>query len=113
MLFDPESYARFLDLCAGGGIRVPILPGTRLLKSRTQARKMEQKFRVKVPAGTLAALPELDSPDSVARGVELFLELVDRLKRIGAPGIHLFVISDTTGAQAALKGLRSPGGDAS
>ena len=49
MCFDPEIYARFMDKLAKAGIFVPILPGTRILKSRTQAQKMAQKFRVTVP----------------------------------------------------------------
>jgi len=106
MLFDSEAYARFLDLCAKNGVNVPVLPGTRLLKTQKQARRMAEKFRVSVPADVLSGLPPEDSPDAVARGVELFMRLVERLRRLGAPGIHLFVISDTGGATAALTGLR-------
>lgn len=105
MLFDPEIYARFLDLCAKHGINVPILPGTRILKSQDQARKMAAKFRVQVPAETLQALPEQNGPDALARGLELFYKLVDRLREYGAPGIHLFVIVDTVGACSALNRL--------
>lgn len=105
MLFDPESYARFLDLCSGRGIHVPILPGTRILKSQAQAQKMMAKFRVKVPAETLARLPEVDGPGALERGVDLFLEYVERIKALGAPGVHLFVISDTAGATSALQRL--------
>ncbi|MCM2279959.1 MAG: methylenetetrahydrofolate reductase [Oligoflexia bacterium] len=105
MLFDPEAYARFRDQCAGTGIRIPILPGTRVLKSRAQAERMAAKFRVSIPPPSLAALPEGDSPDGIERGVELFLKLTERLRALGAPGIHLFVISDTPAASLALTRL--------
>jgi hypothetical protein len=39
MLFDVEAYSRFIELCSRNGIAVPILPGTRLLKSRAQAER--------------------------------------------------------------------------
>ena len=110
MIFDPEAYARFLDLCHRGGAQVPILPGTRILKSRIQAEKMAAKFRVKIPAQTLAKLPEAPQagdPDALKRGLELFMDLADRLKNLGAPGIHLYVISDTLGASSALNQLAS------
>lgn len=106
MLFDPDSYSRFLDLCARGGVRVPVLPGTRLLKTRAQAERMASKFRVSIPASTLSRLPDEDGPDAVARGLELMLELVEKLRRAGAPGIHLYVISDTAGASKALQRLQ-------
>lgn len=105
MLFAPEVYARFLDQCATNGLGVPILPGTRILKSQAQARRMMAKFRVQVPEETLRALPEQDGPGALERGLELFHSLVDRLKAYGAPGIHLFVIVDTTGACTALQRL--------
>jgi methylenetetrahydrofolate reductase (NADPH) len=105
MLFDPEVYARFMDLCGKNGINVPILPGTRILKSQAQARRMMSKFRVQVPEETLQALPEQDGPDALARGLELFMGQVERLKSYGAPGIHLFVIVDTEGACQALTRL--------
>ncbi len=106
MLFDAEVYARYLELLAKGGVSIPILPGSRVLKSRGQAERMMKKFRVRVPASVLARLPEEDlGEESMKRGVELFTELVDSLKRMGAPGIHLFVIADTGSACAALDKL--------
>ncbi len=109
MIFDAEAYARFLDQCAHGGVFVPILPGTRLLKSQTQARRMAAKFKVSVPHEVLSQLPESDGPDAIQRGVELFIRHVERLRRYGAPGIHLYVIADTDGAGAALRRLASGG----
>ncbi len=107
MLFDAEAYARFMDLCGTAGISVPVIPGTRLLKTRGQAERMASKFRVSVPNDVVNSLALEDGPDAVARGLEIFMKFVDRLKQLGAPGIHLFVISDTQGAQTALARLAS------
>ncbi len=112
MLFDAEAYGRFVEGLDRVGVRVPILPGTRLLKSRTQAERMMKKFRVRVPEATLARLPEKESPDSAAIGLELFHELVDRLRSYGAPGMHVFVIVDTDGACHAIQDLRKRLGSA-
>ena len=105
MLFDPDSYDRLLKGCEKKGIQIPILPGTRILKSRKQAEKMAAKFKVKIPSETLQSLPETDGPDSIHRGLEAFLKLTTQLKRLGAPGVHLYVISDTELATHALKRL--------
>ncbi len=111
MLFDAEAYARFLDACGAAGLqKIPVLPGTRILKSQSQANKMMSKFRVQVPAEILKRLPEENGPDSLDRGVEQFLLLIERLKRYGAPGIHLYVISDTASGVAGLKGYRAAHG---
>ncbi|MGK5083662.1 methylenetetrahydrofolate reductase [Bdellovibrionota bacterium FG-1] len=105
MLFDPEVYARYRDLCVKQGIEVPILPGTRLLKTREQAMKMAARFKVSVPRSTLDMLPEVDGPDAIARGVDALVRQVQKLRAYGAPGIHLYVISDTIGAAATLQQL--------
>lgn len=107
LLFDPESYARFRDLCSKNGVHVPILPGTRLLKSKAQAYRMMEKFKVTVPQSTWDSLDEQEGPDSVKKGLELLLALSDQLKSLGAPGIHLYVIADTKGASLALRSLAS------
>lgn len=107
MLFDSDSYGRFMDSCEKHQIRIPILPGTRFLKTRPQAMRMATKFGVNVPTETLNALPEADGPDAAARGLDLFLKLTERLKALGAPGVHLYVIADTIGATAALRQLAS------
>jgi methylenetetrahydrofolate reductase (NADPH) len=106
MLFDAEAYARFVDGLAKRGVHTPILPGTRLLKSRAQAERMMKKFRVQVPQSVLAQLPEREGPESIAVGLELFERLVERLRNYGAPGMHLFVIVDTEGACRAIERLR-------
>lgn len=105
MLYDPDLYARFLDLCAAQGVRIPVLPGTRLLRFRKQAERMITKFGVPVPKEILEALPESEGPDSTRISLELFDRLVERLKSLGAPGIHVYVISDTQGASEALRRL--------
>ncbi|MCM2323503.1 MAG: methylenetetrahydrofolate reductase [Oligoflexia bacterium] len=105
MIFDAELYARFIDACERHGLTVPVLPGTRILKTRAQAERMAAKFRVSVPSRTLSRLPEEDGPEAAERGIELFMELAQRLRQLGAPGIHLFVISDTAIGCRALRQL--------
>ncbi len=107
MLFDPEAYARFRDLCQKHDVNVPILPGTRFLKTRAQAIRMMEKFKVKIPGNILEKLDEKECPGTLEKGLELFLSLADRLRTLGAPGVHLYVISDTKGASSALTGLAS------
>lgn len=94
MIFDIEIFKRFQDQCNKFKLNIPILPGTRLLKSRKQAENIAKKFSVSIPQKTYSRLPEAIVPGSAPRLIEIFLEFVEELKKIGAPGIHLFVLSD-------------------
>lgn len=104
MLFDPTLYAKFVAGLAAKNIHTPILPGTRLLKSRKQARLMAERFAVSVPQAYLDRLPE--EPDGSARAEDAFFELIQEFKKQGAPGVHLFVLSDTEASCRALQRLR-------
>lgn len=105
MLFDVDSYARFLDASARSGLHIPVLPGTRLIRSQKQALRMAERFGVSVPKTYLDRLPVDDSNASPDQALEAFHHFSDELKKAGAPGLHLFVLSDTELAQRALRDL--------
>ena len=118
MVFDADVYGRFLDRCERAGIDVPIVPGTRILRSRIQAAHTSQKFGVAVPQEIRAALPRAltdpDDPDATERGIDLFLRLVERLRALGAPGVHIFITHTPSACQALARltssGKSRPGG---
>jgi methylenetetrahydrofolate reductase (NADPH) len=103
MLFDPDSYARFLDETAGCAI--PVLPGTRLLKSKEQAHRMAKRFQVPVSTAHLALLPDTDAEATSDQTLTAFFSLTEKLRAAGAPGIHIFVLSDADLSVEALKQL--------
>ncbi len=105
MIFDVDAYSRFLEDAAAAGMDVPIVPGTRLVKSRQAAEKMAERFEVSVPRSLLDRLPEKGDPDASQRSEDLFVELIENYQRAGAPGVHLFVLSDTQGSTSLLKRL--------
>jgi len=105
MVFDADIYGRFLDLCEKEGINIPILPGTRLLKSKKTAAKMTEFFSVSVPKEMIDTLPEKATPETFDYCVEEFLKFNEKLKKLGAPGVHLFVLTDTRGASAVNRQL--------
>jgi methylenetetrahydrofolate reductase (NADPH) len=98
MIFDPEVYARFLDLCEKNQIDIPILAGTRILKNKEQAKRMEERFQCSISQDLFNALPNDKAQEDHHQIQEIFHDYVEKLKSYGAPGIHLFVLSDTESA---------------
>jgi methylenetetrahydrofolate reductase (NADPH) len=105
MLFDVDSYARFLDDSAKAGLMKPVLPGTRLLRSQPQALRMANRFGVKISDRLLKQLPASESEASDQRTIEVFMRFTDELRTKGAPGIHIFVLTDLALAEAVLRAL--------
>ena len=104
MLFCADSYARFIEEIAAAGCEIPILPGTRLLRSREQAAKMSARFGVHVPESYLRKLAATDrDPAAKSASLDAAQSLMEALKNAGAPGLHLFVLSETELASTAIR----------
>ena len=95
MLFDPDKYEQFLNEVRGMGFAQPVLPGLRILKSKKQAKIMEQRFQCSVPSWYIKELPEDGQEASTDQLLQPFFRLVESLKKTGAHGVHLFVLADT------------------
>ncbi len=106
MLFDADSYSEFLDTCARNGLHTPILPGARILQSKNQALKMSARFGFSMPEKFLKLLPD-DPKESQNQILDCFSHLIEDLKKAGAPGIHLFVLSDLELSAKALRQLKA------
>ncbi|MEI7973020.1 MAG: methylenetetrahydrofolate reductase [Bdellovibrio sp.] len=104
MLYDPEAYSKFIDELDQRGCRIPILPGARILKSRAQAIRMQERFGIFVPRSILQELPEDENP---VQALQVFMDLVQEFRRRGAPGVHVFVLSDTVLASQAIGCMRT------
>lgn len=107
MIFDVEKYADFLELCAKNNINLPILPGTLILKSKKQAMGISNRFGVSINAKLLEKLPEKRPEGEIDYALDIFFEYVEDLKKAGAPGVHLFVLSDTKGCSSAIERMSS------
>ncbi len=107
MLFDPNPYIQLSQSLQARGCDQPILPGLRILRSQKQADVMKTRFGCSVPDWYFNQLPKEHDKNIIDLSVLVpFLELVDRLKGGGAPGIHIFVLSDVALCQEAMKELQ-------
>ncbi len=107
MIFDPEPYAALLSDLAQNGIQAPILPGLRILRSQKQGHVMRTRFGCSVPDWYLKQLPLDHKAGEIDESVIApFIELVERLQNCGAPGIHIFVLSDVDLCQTTMALLK-------
>ncbi len=100
MLFDTDAYGRFIDLCDKAKIKIPVLPGTRIIKTREAGERMAKRFEISLPkslAQNLASDEDLkkDPVGAIEKSLTAFTRFTEKLKSLGAPGLHVFVLSDT------------------
>lgn len=106
MIFDPKPYEDLLHEIALKRNVIPVLPGLRILRSRKQAKVMQTRFGCSVPNWYLSELPEEHGSEVQTSVIPPFIELVKQLKAKGAPGVHIFVLSDVELCQLTMAQLK-------
>ncbi len=106
MLFEDTPYLRFVEACRKRGLNLPIIPGLRIVTQLQTAERMIKKFGVKIPPVLLEILSKVKTPeDGRQRGLEYTQKLCKKLLQSGAPGIHVFVMSDAQSAMMLLRNI--------
>ena len=107
MLFDAEKYRIFVAKARDVGIKIPIIPGIWPLDTRWKLEQAEKKFKVSIPSKIKKELSGIEDPEEFRKkGIELTVELCKKLKKYGAPGIHLFLFLDANIAEVIFDEMR-------
>jgi len=106
MFFLNSEYFAFVDRCRAAGIKVPIIPGVKLLTRRHQLHSLPHHFRVNIPDDLVQAFEAADS-DSERReiGVDCATRQVAELMEAKVPCIHFYVMKDVKSVQRVVRKL--------
>lgn len=93
MFFDNEKYFTFVKACRDIGIKVPILPGIKILKTHNQITTLPKTFHVDIP--DLLVDEIVENPGHTEEiGMRWALKQCEDLLAAGAPGLHFYVMND-------------------
>jgi methylenetetrahydrofolate reductase (NADPH) len=93
LVYDVEGFERWLAALDHGGVlnRVHVLAGVTPMRSAKAARLINAVPGVKVPSALIERLEKAADPKE--EGVQITLEIVDRVKRLpGVSGIHFMAV---------------------
>ncbi len=93
MFFDNEYYTGFRKDCDQAGIKVPMIPGIKVMSSTRQLTSLPKNFHVTIPdelVDEIQASPKHVGEIGVRWGVKQCRELIDS----GAKCIHFYVMND-------------------
>jgi len=107
LFFDLDEYEGFLERCDKHGIDVPIIPGLFPIQTFDRFKKFVQFTGVKVPQSIWDKLQPIHQDDLEVRryGVELCVEMCERLLEMGAPGYHFYTLNLQSPVMRILEGL--------
>lgn len=95
LFYDTEAYFSYVKKCREVGITCPIVPGIMPIQSYQGFHRMVGMCRVAVPQRILDKLEEIkDDDDQVkAFGVEVAMEMCQKLIEGGVPGLHFYTLN--------------------
>lgn len=95
MFYDNEYYFKFVDVCREIGIKVPIIPGLKILTSKAHLTSVPKNFYINIPDGlsdeVMAAKPE----HALDIGVEWAAKQVEELLNKKVPGVHFYIMQNS------------------
>lgn len=99
MFFDNKKYFEFVDLCRKNDINVPIIPGLKILSSRSQLIALPKIFHIDLPQDLFVELEKCKDDKAVKEiGIKWCIEQSKELKKVGVPCLHYYTMgtSDST-----------------
>ncbi len=99
MFFDNKKYFEFVDLCRKNDITVPIIPGLKILSSRSQLIALPKIFHIDLPQDLFVELEKCKDDKAVKEiGIKWCIEQSKELKKANVPCLHYYTMgtSDST-----------------
>ena len=78
----------------GLDIQIPIIPGIRPVTSMNHVIAAEEIFGANVPASLKNQLKTATEEQKREICINFTLKLIEELKTVGAPGVHMFTMND-------------------
>jgi methylenetetrahydrofolate reductase (NADPH) len=99
MFFDNKKYFEFVNLCRKNDINIPIIPGLKILSSRSQLIALPKIFHIDLPQDLYVELEKCKDDKAVKEiGIDWCIEQSKELKKAGVPCLHYYTMgtSDST-----------------
>ena len=95
MFFDNQHYFHFVKRCREADIRVPIVPGIKILTSKRQLQLLPYRFHIEIPE-TLAGEVEEAAPKHVKDvGIQWAVRQCEELFDFGVPCVHFYIMQSS------------------
>ena len=93
--FNADAYFRFLDACAGAGLDIAVVPGIMPITNYDRLCRFARACGAEIPRWLFYRLRDYaeDHESLRAFGLDVVVELCDRLLQGGAPGLHVYTLN--------------------
>ncbi len=93
MFYDNDAYFRFVKECRKEGIKIPIIPGIKILTRESHLRTIPKNFYVDIPQDLSDQVIGQSKEDARKIGLEWALKQCQELMDAKVPCIHFYIMS--------------------
>lgn len=106
MFYNNKAYFDYVDLCRKEGIKVPIIPGLKIITSKAHIKTLPKNFYIDIPQD-LADEIEAAKPEHVNEiGVNWTAKQVEELLNKNVPAIHFYIMQSSSPIKMLMKKLK-------
>jgi methylenetetrahydrofolate reductase (NADPH) len=106
--FDADRWIALVEKLAAKGSTLPVIPGILPVTNVKQLNRMAELTGTPIPSTMLDALNRVsENPEDVQKlGVEIAIELCEKLIAAGAPGIHFYTMNTSTATREIFEEIK-------
>lgn len=106
MFYDNKYYFDYVERCKAEGIRVPVIPGLKILTSKKQLTSIPKSFYIEIPADVSSEIMEAKNEHVMDIGVEWAAKQCEELLNRGVPSLHFYIMQKTEPIQKLFARLK-------
>ncbi len=107
MFFDNQSYFRYVENCRAAGIDVPIIPGLKILTSKTHLTSLPRHFYVDIPEELAEQVEAAKDKREVQEvGIQWAVKQSEELLEYGVPAVHFYVMAQSRAVNDLMSRLK-------
>jgi len=107
MFFNNKNYFEYVDLCRREGINVPIIPGLKIITSKSQVVNLPKNFYIDIPDELTEEIFKAKNDKEVVEiGAEWTAKQVEELLNKNVPAIHFFVMQNAEPVKLLMKKIK-------
>lgn len=95
MFFDNSKYFNYVELCKEEGINVPIIPGLKIITSKTQLTNLPRNFHIDIPEDLSEEILCAKNEYVLEIGVNWAAKQVEELLNNNVPSLHFYIMQNS------------------
>ena len=106
MFYDNQVYFDYVDACRAAGIEVPIIPGLKIITTKSQLKTIPRNFYCDIPAELAHEIEAAKTGHVTEIGVEWAFRQAEELLDRGVPSLHFYLMQSSKAINMLMAKLR-------